>query len=338
MAEVAESTHDVDARQPETGVANRQPSGDPQLRAILNSAHGDPNQIAAQLLFTGRGEDPHVFAELQQALGNATTLKVREAIARTRHDALDRATGTTSTTLAGPQQTEPAGNVLPAQVEREVLGVTITAPAGVRASALQEVQTIVQTEISKNEYAQRQFQREKVAIIIIPAHVAMTDLPELHHLKGQKTFDGRDWSSVRGMGGTPTPNGRFSIAVAEETTTQVPGIKTNYPATYSVTMHELAHVLESKGMTRAEQARVKELYAAHQKKDPGDKKDTFTDFYGSENEREYFAQSTNAFFDRNVMGKNHSGKAFLYKNDPDMYAFLVQLYSKHHDKDGRVDP
>ncbi|MFT3691946.1 MAG: zinc-dependent peptidase [Kofleriaceae bacterium] len=332
-AEVVETTRDVAAPNHEP-VAS--PVVDANVRAMINATHGDPDQIAAQLLFTGKSNDPHVFAELQQALGNGTTLKVREAITRTRQDAIDRATGTTSTNLAGPQ--EQPTDLLPAQVERQILGVTITAPAGVRASALQEVQAIVQTEIGKNEYAQKHFQKCKVAIIIIPAHVAMTDLPELKHLKGQKTFDGRDWSTVRGMGGTPTPNGRFSIAVAEETTTRVADIKTNYPATYSVTMHELAHVLESKGMTPAEQARVKELYAAHAKKDPGDKADTFTDSYGAENEREYFAQCTNAFFDRNVMGKNHSGKQWLYKTDPDMYAFLVQLYSKHHDQDGKVDP
>ncbi len=101
-------------------------------------------------------------------------------------------------------------------------------------------------------------------------------------------------------------------------------------------MHELAHVLESKGMTRAQQRRVKELYAAHQQRDPGDANDTWTDKYGSANEQEYFAQATNAFFGRNVMGANHSGRAWLQRTDPDVYAFLVDLYDKHHDREGDI--
>ncbi len=285
---------------------------------MLVAAHGDPDLIAAQMITTGRATDPRIWTEIQQTLGNATAGRIRGTLAR----------------QAEIPAEAPAAPTLPAQVEREVLGVVITAPAGVVASSLDEVTRIVQAEVGNNEYAQKHFQKSKVSIVIIPAHVAMTDVPELTHLKGQKTFDGRDWSTVRGMGGTPTPNGRFSVAVAEENAVAVANTKTPYPATYSIAMHELAHVLESKGMTKQQQARVKELYAAHIKRDPDDAAGTFTDRYGSENEQEYFAQSTNAFFGRNVMGTNHSGRPWLQANDPDMYAFLVDLYDNHHDKKG----
>ena len=103
-------------------------------------------------------------------------------------------------------------------------------------------------------------------------------------------------------------------------------------------MHELAHVLESKGMTTAQHARVKQLYSAHIRRDPGDSHDTFTDKYGSENELEYFAQATNAFFGRNAMGKNHSGRAWLQQNDPEMYAFLADLFDHHRNGKGDVAP
>ena len=125
-------------------------------------------------------------------------------------------------------------------------------------------------------------------------------------------------------------------SVAEESIVPVPNTISRYPATYSVAMHELAHVLEAKGMTKPQQARVKQLYAAHQQRDPGDANDTWTDKYGAANEQEYFAQSTNAFFDRNVMDKNHSGRAWLQKNDPDMYAFLVDLYDTQRGADGNA--
>jgi hypothetical protein len=303
---------------------------DPGFSAILRHAHGDPDQIAAQLIHTGRTQDPKVWNEIQQVLGNGRATQIREAITRGGHHAGARGRG------AVKEEVSEAG--LPAQVVRNVLGVEITAPAGVRPSALEEVTHIVQVEVGNNEYAQQHFRESRVAIVIVPAHVSMTALPEFVHLQGKKTFDGRDWATVRGSGGTPSPDGRFSIAVAEESATFVAGVGVGYAATYSVGMHELAHVLESKGMTPAQHARVKQLYSAHSRRDPGDAGGTFTDKYGSENEQEYFAQSTNAFFGRNVMGKNHSGRAWLQQNDPEMYAFLVDLFDHHHNQTGAVAP
>ena len=287
---------------------------------MLTSTGGDPDLVAAQLVTSGRAEDPRVWTEIQQTLGNATAKKIRDAVTK-----IEKA--------PKPKKQEPT---LLAQVDRDIMGVAITAPIGVRLSALADVQQIVQTEVGKNEYAQKHFRDAKVSIVIVPAEVAMTSLPEFSHLQGKQTFDGRDWSTVRGMGGTATPSGKFSMAVAEESIVPVPNTISRYPATYSVAMHELAHVLEAKGMTKEQQAKVKALYAAHQQRDPGDLKDTWTDKYGSANEQEYFAQATNAFFDRNVMGKNHSGRAWLQKNDPDMYAFLVDLYETKRDADGKT--
>src|SRR3569623_285183 len=259
---------------------------DPGFTAILSSTNGDPDLIAAQLVTPGRAEDPRAWTEIQQTLGNATATKIHAAVRK-----IEKA--------PKPTKVEPT---LPVQVDRDILGVSITAPAGVR----------------------------------VPAEVSMTALPEFAHLQGKKTFDGRDWSAVRGMGGTATPSGKFSMAVAEESIVPVPNTISRYPATYSVAMHELAHVLEAKGMPTPQQARVKQLYAAHQQRDPGDANDTWTDKYGAANEQEYFAQSTNAFFDRNVMDKNHSGRAWLQKNDPDMYAFLVDLYDTRRGADGNA--
>jgi hypothetical protein len=302
---------------------------DPALHAMLSYANGDPDMIAEQIIHTGRTQDPRIWSELQQTLGNGMMLKIRGAIAQRAHPE-------GAHEQAHPPQPVPQVAAAAEQVERDVLGVRITAPAGVRGGALEEVARIVQAEVGNNEYAQHHFETSKVTIVIVPAHVAMTALPEFAHLQGQKTFDGRDWSTVRGSGGTPSPGGRFSIAVAEEGLERVPDMKLAYPATYSIAMHELAHVLESKGMTRTQQGRVKQLYDAHIKRDPHDANDTFTDTYGSENEQEYFAQATNAFFGRNVMGKNHSGRAWLQHNDPQMYAFLVDLYDHHRNQEGDV--
>ncbi len=316
------AVHDTEAASPTAQT-------DAGFTAMLRYTQGDPDKIAAQLIHTGRTQDPKVWNEIQQVLGNGRAMQIREAITRGGDHENDGG--------HGRDKAEFTEAGLPTPVTRSVLGVEITAPAGVRPSALEEVTHIVQVEVGNNEYAQQHFRESRVAIVIVPAHVAMTALPEFVHLKGKKTFDGRDWATVRGSGGTPSPDGRFSIAVAEESATFVAGM-VGYAATYSVAMHELAHVLESKGMTPAQRARVKQLYSAHIRRDPGDALDTFTDKYGSENEQEYFAQATNAFFGRNVMGENHSGREWLQKNDPEMYAFLADLFDHHHNQTGAVAP
>ncbi len=340
---------------------------DPGFRSMLTYANGDPQVIASQMIYTGRTQDPRIWNEIQQTLGNSMAMQIREAITRTNYalgkaeqpvaqpeQAQAQAQAPTATkapeikptpdqapVVAAPeaQVAEPEAqtqDTVAVEVHRNVLGVEITAPPGVRLTALDQVTKIIQTEIGNNEYAQEHFAKSKVTIIIIPAHVQMTELPQLQHLKGQKTFDGRDWSGVRGMGGSPTPDGHYSVAVAEESVVSVKNALSDYPTTYSVGMHELAHVLEAKGMTSGQRHRVKDLYNAHIKTDPANKDGTFTDDYAASNEQEYFAQCTNAFFDKNVMGTNHSGRAWLQRTDPDMYSFLVEIYDTRRDKRGEA--
>lgn len=313
-AEVQRARENDQAASPEARSSQPTP-GD--FGAEVARAHGDPARLAEILTHTGRAHDQATWTWLQQVLGNQKTLEVRAAM-----------TAPKPTGDASPAQ---SSGQLPAQVERDVMGVAITAPAGVRAAALDECSRIVAQEVGKNSYAQDHFRKAKVSIVIVPAREKMTDVPEFQHLRGQRTFDGRDWSTVRGSGGTPTPSGKFAIAVAEENATVVPGVKSAYPAKYSIAMHELAHVLESHGMTPEQQARVKQLYAQHVAA-----KASFTDSYAAKNEQEYFAQSTNAFFGRNAMPGNNNGRAWLQTHDPDMYAFCVDLYDKREDKNGHV--
>ena len=120
----------------------------------------------------------------------------------------------------------------------------------------------------------------------------------------------------------------------------MPGVKSAYPDGYSIGMHEFAHIVEGMGTTRAQKARLEQLYAQRQRADPGNAKDTFSDDYAASNMREYFAQSTNAFFGKNAGGTrrepNQNGREWLRAHDPDMYAFLVELYERDHDKHGDV--
>jgi hypothetical protein len=233
----------------------------------------------------------------------------------------------------------PEPGVLAAEQRRVIAGVTVVAPAGAHASAIDSCAEFIQQEVGQNAYAQQHLAAARATIVIIPARTKMTDVSQFSKLKGQKTFDGRDWSQVRGSGGTRAPDGSFAIGVAEENLISVKGVVSTYAKNYSIGMHELAHAVESKGMTPDQQARLRQLFAKHQAADAGDAKDTFTDTYAASNVHEYFAQATNAFFGKNE-GRdkdgraNHNGRAWLMEHDPNMYAFLVELYETNHDADG----
>jgi hypothetical protein len=237
----------------------------------------------------------------------------------------------------------PDPGVLAAEQRRVIAGVTVVAPAGAHADAIDRCAEFIQQEVGQNAYAQQHLQAARATIVIIPARTKMTDVAQFSSLKGQHTFDGRDWSTVRGSGGTRAPDGSFAIGVAEENLISVKGVVSTYAKNYSIGMHEFAHAVESKGMTPDQQSRLRQLYANHQKADPGDAKDTFTDTYAASNVHEYFAQATNAFFGRN-QGSDakhkayHNGRDWLRTHDPDMYAFLVEMYETKHDAAGHVAP
>jgi len=194
-------------------------------------------------------------------------------------------------------------------------GVEVTAYA---PSDLAEAEaTRVVTAMTARPDLQRKLKAAKVELVIIPQHTKMTDLPEFASLKGRRTFDGRVWDDVRGVGGTPTPDGRTAVGIPEENLADLPS--DGYPGNYSVAIHELAHVIHEH-VTRDEKAAIDAAFEA--RKAAGG---PWTEPYGSSNSHEYFAQATNAFFDRNV-GMGNSGKPWLRQNDPAILALLTKIY------------
>ena len=303
-------------------------SEDQQLDAHADCDHGSDTRADESLVqtsFSDAGIVPPVAEEHA------------EEVAPPQPSASERAFEGRRPPRVGRGAAEP---VLQRAASRTVNGVLIVAPAGTRASAIDRVAEIVQLEVGRNKYAQQQLGTARTKIVIIPARTNMTDVSEFSSLKGQKTFDGRDWSGVRGSGGLQTHDGAFAIGVAEENLVNVRGVKSGYPDGYSIAMHELAHALEAKGLTPEQKVRLDALYAQQRQQDArkaGTHHDAFTDNYAAQNKREYFAQATNAFFGKNA-GKdkngreNKNGRAWLQARDPDMYAFLVEMYETRHER------
>jgi hypothetical protein len=229
----------------------------------------------------------------------------------------------------------PAAGVAPAAPAREritdSLGPFPPPPPGGRTTVLRgvEVTAYIPADRAEAEAArvvaamtarpdlQKKLKTAKVELVIIPQHTKLTDLAEFSSLKGQRTFDGRAWDDVRGVGGTRTDDGRWAVGIPEENLADLPS--DGYPGNYSVAIHELAHVIHEH-VTNAEKRTIDLAFEARLAAGG-----PWTEAYGSSNVHEYFAQATNCFFDRNE-GMGHSGKAWLKKHDPAIYAALIKIY------------
>ncbi|MFH1725031.1 MAG: hypothetical protein ABII00_10475 [Elusimicrobiota bacterium] len=88
-----------------------------------------------------------------------------------------------------------------------------------------------------------------VHIYIIPKDKKLVDLPPFAYLKGERTFDGRRWDEVRGIGDTPLPNGS-AIAVGEENLVLTTGLDSKgYPALHTL-VHEFGHAVQLHGLPK----------------------------------------------------------------------------------------
>jgi hypothetical protein len=250
----------------------------------------------------GHDHGSHVHAP--EAIGAAPDTSLLAAVAAS----------TAGTRHALGRQASPAPADATAQ-RRSRFGVDFGG-TGVSPTAVDVLERTVAALAGHRADIQERLEEANTRMVIIPDEAKMTDLPEFASLRGTRTFDGRNWDDTRGSGGMAHGD-EWVIGTAEENLVDVPGTTDPYGPNYSVALHELAHTIHLKGISRDERARVDALFAAQAGA-------AFSDTYGSSNSREYFAQSTNVFFGVNALGAN--GPEWLQAQDPDMYAFLVTIY------------
>ncbi len=193
---------------------------------------------------------------------------------------------------------------------------------------------------------------KKVEVIIVPRNVPMTDLPQFKSLKGAKTFDGRDWTPVRGSGGMKVGD-KIYVAIAEENlmgtdvdTAKVPGAG-NYCKGYSTTTHEFAHTIFLYGLSDADRKKITDAYKKKKATEDSGKAVEWVDgpskhattgkktaCYASMNEHEYFAQVSNAWLGTNAGTdpftgqKRHNGKSWVESNEPkEVVDILKRVYT-----------
>ena len=178
----------------------------------------------------------------------------------------------------------------------------------------------------------------KVALDVIPHDKQLTDLPEYAHLKGTKTFDGRVWDTVRGIGADIDGVHRFSVA--EEDLVSVPGKAATY-GTGFLAAHEGAHALQASSLTAAQIKTLTTLYttrlAASGAITPttpaSDKTAMWLNpaWYSAANKEEYFANSVAAYLGHPYSNSDADqlvyNKSWLQTNDPPMYALIESIYT-----------
>lgn len=165
-----------------------------------------------------------------------------------------------------------------------------------------------------------------IELHIIPTGQKLTDLPEFASLKGQKTFDGRNYDDLRGVGGTKIGN-TVRYAVAEEQLVSIQGKPSGY-STGFVAAHELGHIVQQFGLTADQQQDLQKAFDTRTKAggpwlNPSG--------YTSSNVGEYFAQCVSAYFNRPYSDSEDDKKMYtkewLRKNDPQIYKLLNEVYS-----------
>lgn len=139
-----------------------------------------------------------------------------------------------------------------------------------------------------------------------------TDAPSRRSLRGKRTFDGRVWDDVRGMGG-------LQAATGIEALDEASGFG------FDTLAHEMAHQVHLYVFSQLERRKVRDLYRSALENG------RCLDYYAASNEAEYFAQGVEAFAclaKRPGRESTHGHTRFeLLRVDPELHEFVKRVVS-----------
>jgi tetratricopeptide (TPR) repeat protein len=142
----------------------------------------------------------------------------------------------------------------------------------------------------------------------------VSDMGDFDDIAEEKTFDGRYYASLRGVGGRVTVSGLEYVEMAAS-------------GGFHTIAHEFAHQVHMTALAKADTQTIRRLY--EQAKQEG----RALDYYAAANEYEYFAQGYEAFISDDKrpsagVTARHT-KRELQSRDPEFYGFLMKL-TRHH--------
>ena len=140
-----------------------------------------------------------------------------------------------------------------------------------------------------------------------------TDAESRAMLRGKRTFDGRVWDDVRGIGGLTAATGIEALDDAAQ-------------FGFDTLVHEIAHQVHYYALKQRDQARIRELYK--EARESG----RFLDYYAATNEAEYFGQGVEAFAS---LGKRPGGETThghtrfeLFRVDRPLHDFVASIVDR----------
>lgn len=148
--------------------------------------------------------------------------------------------------------------------------------------------------------------------ILLTFDQRITELGEFQDVLSEKTFDGRYYASIRGVGGRTTVSGIEYIDAAAR-------------GGFHTIAHEFAHQVHMAALDKEDVRAIRLLYEAARRTGRA------LDYYAAENEYEYFAQGYEAFISERkrpsagVTARHTRGE--LVERDPELYKFLIKLTS-----------
>lgn len=152
--------------------------------------------------------------------------------------------------------------------------------------------------------------RNKARHYLLPLDERPGDLPGFADVADEKTFDGRYYASIRGVGG------RIAVTGIEYLDQAARG-------GFNTIAHEFAHQVHIAALSKSEVKSIRNLY------EQARREGRTLDYYAAANEYEYFAQGYEAFISlrkRPSAGvtARHTNQELLAQ-DPELYSFLMKL-------------
>lgn len=152
--------------------------------------------------------------------------------------------------------------------------------------------------------------RHKARHYLLALDERLSDLSGFADDGSEKTFDGRYYASIRGVGGRIAMSGIEYLDQAAR-------------GGFNTIAHEFAHQVHMAALTKNQVKSIRRLY------DHARQAGRVLDYYAAANEYEYFAQGYEAFISerkRPALGitARHTRDELLSR-DPDLYRFLVEL-------------
>jgi tetratricopeptide (TPR) repeat protein len=155
--------------------------------------------------------------------------------------------------------------------------------------------------------------RHKARHYLLPLDERPGDLQGFADVAGEKTFDGRYYASIRGVGGRIAVTGIEYLDQAAR-------------AGFNTIAHEVAHQVHIAALSKTEVKTIRNLY------EQARREGRTLDYYAAANEYEYFAQGYEAFISSRKrpsagVTARHTTQELLAR-DPELYRFLTKLCGK----------